>query len=407
MDAKNTDNTAGASGAICPGGKGWQPGEAQYGYELAHDLFIDVVDDGIRLEAGVTWPTDTVTGKRSSGTFPVLVEFTPYQRQDYEGLRHTYLVEHGYIVAQVHPRSMHTFEMALKPIQYGLRPGHRLRLVLSAQGLGPTTEGRMPAEGGMGFLIADPAELTAPQEATVHGGVYTIGSAALGIPSCPSRALPTTKSAHTGGERYPHAAMSAPKCALDAFRRIFPGQTRAGSHRTRTLARPSSWPPSRGLRLECAWGGRSRARGRGGRRDEGWGLPMGHVLTRRGLLGAALPACSGAGEAPGGYGVGEVAPAADRGSWPGLTGIADASGEWVVTPRWAGDPSSGGPVVSAAGDTAAVRAVDGCGRPTDYGYFCRSGRGGCRIGLAPWGSGRRCRTRSRSGCGRLFRERWP
>ena len=45
MDAKNTDNTAGASGAICPGGKGWQPGEAQYGYELAHDLFIDVVDD--------------------------------------------------------------------------------------------------------------------------------------------------------------------------------------------------------------------------------------------------------------------------------------------------------------------------------------------------------------------------
>lgn len=100
---------------------------------------------------------------------------------------------------------------------------------------------------------------------------------------------------------------------------------------------------------------------------------MGHVLTRRGLLGAALagaaalPACSGAGEAPGGYGVGEVAPAADRGSWPGLTGIADASGEWVVTPRWAGDPSSGGPVVSAAGDTAAVRAVDGRGRPTDYG----------------------------------------
>lgn len=83
---------------------------------------------------------------------------------------------------------------------------------------------------------------------------------------------------------------------------------------------------------------------------------------------AALPACSGAGEAPGGYGVGEVAPAADRGSWPGLTGIADASGEWVVAPRWAGDPSSGGPVVSAAGDTAAVRAVDGRGRPTDYGY---------------------------------------
>lgn len=91
------------------------------------------------------------------------------------------------------------------------------------------------------------------------------------------------------------------------------------------------------------------------------------TLTRRRLLGAAaLPACSGADATAGGYGVGEVAPAVGRKDWPGLTGIADASGGWVVTPRWAGNPAMGGPVVSAAGDTAAVRAV---GKPGGlYGY---------------------------------------
>lgn len=86
-----------------PGGKGWQPGERKYGYEIVHDIFIEV-DDSIRLEAEVAYPTDRMTGKRVNGQFPVLVEFTPYCRIGLEGLKHTYLVEHGYIVAQVHPR---------------------------------------------------------------------------------------------------------------------------------------------------------------------------------------------------------------------------------------------------------------------------------------------------------------
>ena len=86
-----------------PGGKGWQPGAKQYGYEILRDIFIQL-DDSIRLEAEVAYPTDTLTGSKANGKFPVLVEFTPYKRADQERLRHTYLVEHGYIVAQVHPR---------------------------------------------------------------------------------------------------------------------------------------------------------------------------------------------------------------------------------------------------------------------------------------------------------------
>ena len=43
----------------------------------------------------------------------------------------------------------------LEPIRHGLRPGHRLRLVSSAQSLGAGSE--------QGFLVADPDGLTAPQ----------------------------------------------------------------------------------------------------------------------------------------------------------------------------------------------------------------------------------------------------
>jgi len=89
--------------AAYPGGKGWTPGNAEYGFEIVRDLFIPM-DDGIVLEARVAYPTELATGRRSREKFPVLVEFTPYEQQGVERLRHTYLAEHGYIVALVHPR---------------------------------------------------------------------------------------------------------------------------------------------------------------------------------------------------------------------------------------------------------------------------------------------------------------
>lgn len=99
------------------------------------------------------------------------------------------------------PNSPQLFEMALKPIQYGLRPGHRLRLVLSTQSLGPVTEGRMPTEGEMGFLIAEPTNLTAPQKVTLPGGEYTLffgadTRTALNLPILPFNHFPTVEEHH-------------------------------------------------------------------------------------------------------------------------------------------------------------------------------------------------------------------
>lgn len=86
-----------------PGGKGWQPGEAKYGYTIVRDIFIPI-DDDIKLEAKISYPTDKTTGTRAKETFPVLVEFTPYDSNVSERLPYTYLTEHGYIIALVHPR---------------------------------------------------------------------------------------------------------------------------------------------------------------------------------------------------------------------------------------------------------------------------------------------------------------
>ena len=86
-----------------PGGKGWQPGEVKYGYTIVRDIFIPI-DDDIKLEAKISYPTDKTTGIRAKETFPVLVEFTPYDSNVSERLPYTYLTEHGYIIALVHPR---------------------------------------------------------------------------------------------------------------------------------------------------------------------------------------------------------------------------------------------------------------------------------------------------------------
>ena len=91
------------------------------------------------------------------------------------------------------PDKIQTFEMALEPIQYGLQPKHRLRLVLSTQSLG--------SDNKMG-LIAEPAELTAPQKATLPGVRYTIlfgknTPTALYIPQLPFEDFSAVKAVHT------------------------------------------------------------------------------------------------------------------------------------------------------------------------------------------------------------------
>ncbi|WP_315579138.1 CocE/NonD family hydrolase [Hoylesella oralis] len=92
------------SSAEYPGGKGWQPGPARYGAEIIKGISI-AMDDGIMLEAKVAYPTNLQSQKHAGEKFPVLVEFTPYEGEGAEErLPYTFLVQHGYIVALVHPR---------------------------------------------------------------------------------------------------------------------------------------------------------------------------------------------------------------------------------------------------------------------------------------------------------------
>jgi hypothetical protein len=57
------------------------------------------MDDGVTLGATVGYPTDPTTGQRAEGTFPVLVDQTPYTDRIVP-----YFVQHGYIFVTVRSR---------------------------------------------------------------------------------------------------------------------------------------------------------------------------------------------------------------------------------------------------------------------------------------------------------------
>ena len=65
------------------------------------------------------------------------------------------------------PGKVQRFQMSLEPIQYGVKPGHTLRLIVTSQSMGSDTPGA--------FLMSEPSgKLTAPQQTTVPGGEYTL-----------------------------------------------------------------------------------------------------------------------------------------------------------------------------------------------------------------------------------------
>ncbi|MBS0613394.1 MAG: CocE/NonD family hydrolase, partial [Proteobacteria bacterium] len=72
--------------------------------------------------------------------------------------------------AYLTPHRDYRFDLALAPRQWGVRPGHRLRLELTTQ----TPADRCPATGLPPLADSDPCRLTRPQEKTVPGGVYAI-----------------------------------------------------------------------------------------------------------------------------------------------------------------------------------------------------------------------------------------
>lgn len=92
----------------------------------------------------------------------------------------------------VKPGEVRRYEMALEPIQYGIKPGHKVRLILSTQSLGN--------DSAQGFFVAEPSSLTAPQQKTVPGGVYTIlfgdkTPTSLNLPLLPYQFYPEARAA--------------------------------------------------------------------------------------------------------------------------------------------------------------------------------------------------------------------
>jgi predicted acyl esterase len=87
---------------LYPGGV-WQPGPAQYGSVIVDDVPV-TMDDGVVLRGSVAYPTDLASGQRAVGSFPVVIEHTPYVKLGQPVVPNTYLTEHGYIYAVVRAR---------------------------------------------------------------------------------------------------------------------------------------------------------------------------------------------------------------------------------------------------------------------------------------------------------------
>lgn len=95
------------------------------------------------------------------------------------------------------PGRMQRFDLFLALRQWGLAPGHRVRLVLSTQ----SPASVCPAEGEPTF-VSEPCRLTAPQQATLPGGVYRIGfgkdqPSSLNLPLLPYQVFESVESGPT------------------------------------------------------------------------------------------------------------------------------------------------------------------------------------------------------------------
>jgi uncharacterized protein len=88
----------------------WQPEPSKYEVELAKDIDVQM-DDGVHLRADLYYPVDPTTKKRTIGMFPVLLEQTPYGKDNIaRGSANTakYFVSRGYMFAVVDLRGFGT-----------------------------------------------------------------------------------------------------------------------------------------------------------------------------------------------------------------------------------------------------------------------------------------------------------
>jgi len=91
-----------AAGAATPwpGGR-WQPDAARYGMTVVSNVALKM-DDGVILFANIGYPTDSHTGRRAPGRFPVLLTQNPYAGATEQP--DPFFVDRGYIFASVEVR---------------------------------------------------------------------------------------------------------------------------------------------------------------------------------------------------------------------------------------------------------------------------------------------------------------
>ncbi|MCP1661236.1 CocE/NonD family hydrolase [Neisseria perflava] len=83
--------------------QGWRMPAARYGAEIVKNVKI-TMDDGVKLDADIAYPTDLANGKRAAGNFPVIVEHMPYERFGAVIPVNSFFAEHGYISMKVRAR---------------------------------------------------------------------------------------------------------------------------------------------------------------------------------------------------------------------------------------------------------------------------------------------------------------
>jgi hypothetical protein len=95
------------------------------------------------------------------------------------------------------PGHTYRFDIALAARQWSIEPAHRLRLELTTQ----SPASICPATGQIPFAI-EPCKLTAPQQQTLPGGVYTLlygpsNLSSLNVPLVPAHTFPAVRAGRT------------------------------------------------------------------------------------------------------------------------------------------------------------------------------------------------------------------
>jgi uncharacterized protein len=181
-----TSGRAAAATTNWPGGT-WQPDQPTYSMTVIHDVAVKM-DDGATLYADVGYPADKTTGRRASGTFPVLLMQNPYSPIPAPD---AYFVSRGYIF-----------------------------VVADVRGTGRS---EAPAGGSLTFSLFDPRQATDGVELVKWAAHELSGSnGVVGLTGCSYLGIDQLFTAAAAGAHSPIAAI-LPACAWNGYEVYFSG----------------------------------------------------------------------------------------------------------------------------------------------------------------------------------------